>query len=93
MKLRFTLEALDHIAAIHFYIEAKSAPAAAHIVGRIFIDCDRLSEFPEIGHVGMAPGTFEWTVAGLPYIIVHQVDAKKDKIIILGVFHGAQVRS
>jgi toxin ParE1/3/4 len=93
MKLRFTLEALDHIAAIHFYIEAKSAPAAAHIVNRIFVDCDRLNEFPEIGHVGMAPGTFEWTVAGLPYIIVHQLDAKKDEIIVLGVFHGAQVRS
>ena len=93
MKLRFTLEALDHIAAIHFYIEAKSAPAAAHIVDRIFTDCDRLSEFPEIGHLGMAPGTFEWTVAGLPYIIVHQVDAKKDEITVLGVFHGAQVRS
>jgi toxin ParE1/3/4 len=93
MKLRFTLEALDHIAAIRFYIEAKSARAAAHIVDRIFTDCDRLSEFPEIGHVGMAPGTFEWTVAGLPYIIVRQVDAKKDEIIVLGVFHGAQVRS
>jgi toxin ParE1/3/4 len=93
MTLRFTLEALDHIAAIHFYIEAKSARAAAHIVDRIFMDCDRLSEFPEIGHRGMAPGTFEWTVAGLPYIIVHQVDAKKDEIIVLGVFHGAQTRS
>jgi toxin ParE1/3/4 len=93
MKLRFTLEALDHIAAIHFYIEPKSARAAAHIVDRIFTDCDRLGEFPEIGHVGTAPGTFEWTVAGLPYIIVHQIDAKKDEIIVLGVFHGAQTRS
>jgi toxin ParE1/3/4 len=92
MKLRFTLEALDHIVAIHFYIEAKNARAAAHIADRIFTDCDRLSEFPEIGYVGTVPGTFEWTVAGLPYIIVHQVDAKKDEIIILGVFHGAQDR-
>lgn len=93
MKLRFTLEALNHIAAIHFYIEAKNARAAAHIVDRVFTDCDRLSEFPEIGHAGTAPGTSEWTVAGLPYIIVHQVDAKKDEIVVLGVFHGAQVRS
>jgi toxin ParE1/3/4 len=92
MKLRFTLEALDHIAAIHFYIEAKNARAAAHIVDRVFSDCDRLSEFPEIGHIGTAPGTFEWTVAGLPYIIVHQLDAKKDEVIVLGVFHGAQDR-
>ena len=92
MKLRFTLEALDHIAAIHFYIEAKNARAAAHVVNRIFTDCDRLSEFPKIGRVGAAAGTFEWTIAGLPYIIVHQLNAKKDEIIILGVFHGAQDR-
>jgi toxin ParE1/3/4 len=93
MKLRFTLEALDHIAAIHFYIEPKSTAAAAHIVGRIFADCDRIREFPETGHVGMVPGTFEWTVAGLPYVIVHQVDAKSDEVVVLGVFHGAQIRS
>jgi plasmid stabilization system protein ParE len=92
MKLRFTLEALNHIAAIHFYIEAKNARAAAHIVDRIFADCYRLSEFPKIARVGMVPGTFEWTVAGLPYIIVHQLDAKKDEVIVLGVFHGAQDR-
>jgi toxin ParE1/3/4 len=93
MKLRFTLEALDHIVAIHFYIEPKSARAAAHIVDRIFTDCDRLSVFSEIGHVGMAPGTSEWTVSGLPYIIVYEFDAKKAEVIVLGIFHGAQVRS
>jgi plasmid stabilization system protein ParE len=92
MKLRFTLEALNHIAAIHFYIQAKNARAAAHIVDRVFADCDRLSEFPEIGHIGTAPGTFEWTVAGLPYIIVYQLDSKKNEVIVLGVFHGAQDR-
>ncbi len=92
MTLRFTLEALSHIAAIHFYIEAKSAAAAAHIRDRIFADCDRLSEFPQIGHVGVVPGTYEWTVSGLPYIIVHEIDSKNDQLVILGIFHGAQER-
>ena len=41
----------------------------------------------------MAPGTLQWTIAGLPYIIVYQAGAKKDEIIILGVFYGAQARS
>jgi hypothetical protein len=38
------------------------------------------------------PGTLEWTVAGLPYIIVHQIDNENDEVIVLGVFHGAQAR-
>ena len=90
MKVRFTLEALQHIAAIGFYIESRSARAATHIVGRIFAEVDRLGEFPQLGHIGIVPGTHEWTVSGLPYIIVHEVDEAKDEIVVLGVFHGAQ---
>jgi plasmid stabilization system protein ParE len=63
------------------------------IVDRIFMDCDRLGAFPETGQVGIASGTIQWTVAGLPYIIVYEAGAKKEEIIILGIFYGAQVRS
>jgi toxin ParE1/3/4 len=92
MKLRFTLEALSHIAAIHFYIEPKSSIAAAHIRDRIFSDCERLCEFPQLGHVGIVPGTFEWTVSGLPYIIVYETAANRGELVVLAIFHGAQVR-
>jgi toxin ParE1/3/4 len=92
MKVRFTLESLNHIDAIHFYIAGRSPRAAAHIIDRIFYDADRLGEFPEISHVGVVPGTHEWTVSGLPYIIVHEFDEVNDEIIVLGVFHGAQRR-
>jgi len=37
------------------------------------------------------PGTYEWTVPRLPYIIVHEL-TENDDIIILGIFHGAQER-
>jgi toxin ParE1/3/4 len=92
MRLRFTIEALSHIAAIHFYIEAKSFHAADRIRDRIFSDCARLCEFPQIGHVGIVPGTFEWTVSGLPYIIVYEVYSQRGEIVVLAIFHGAQVR-
>ena len=92
MKLRFTLEALTHIAGIHFYIESRSSRAATRIVERIFAEADRLAQFPQIGHVGAVPGTSEWTVPGFPYIIVHEIDRKKGELIVLGIFHGAQVR-
>jgi plasmid stabilization system protein ParE len=42
MKVRFTLEALTHIAGIRFYIEQRSPQAAIHIAERIFAEADRL---------------------------------------------------
>jgi toxin ParE1/3/4 len=92
MKVRFTLEALMHISGIRFYIEGRSPRAAVHIVERIFAEADRLGEFPQMGRVGIVPGTHEWTVPRLPYIIVHEVNEDSDEIVVLGVFHGAQVR-
>jgi len=92
MNVRFTLEALTHIATIHSYIEGRSPVAAAHVIERVFADAGRLAEFPNIGHVGAVPGTYEWIVQGLPYIIVHEIDDEKDDLIVLGIFHGAQDR-
>jgi toxin ParE1/3/4 len=45
-----------------------------------------------MGHAGLVPGTSEWSVRGLPYVIVHQVDDDAKEVIVLGVFHGAQDR-
>jgi plasmid stabilization system protein ParE len=92
MKVRFTLEALDHIHAIHFYIAGRSPRAARHIVELIYEECDRLSEFPHMGHVGAPAGSCEWLVPKLPYIIVHAIDSTKNELIVLAIFHGAQQR-
>lgn len=59
---------------------------------RIFADCDRLAEFPQLGHVGSVPSTYEWTVAGLPYIVVHELNREERELIIISVFHAAQKR-
>jgi toxin ParE1/3/4 len=92
MRVRFTLEALTHIAGIRFYIEQHSTQAAIHIAERIFAEADRLGEFPQLGRIGIVPGTYEWTVPRLPYIIVHELDEDSDEVIVVGVFHGAQAR-
>jgi len=92
MKVRFTLEALTHIAGIRFYIEQRSPQAAIYITERIFAEADRLGEFPQLGRIGIVPGTYEWTVPRLPYIIVHELDEDSDEVIVVGVFHGAQAR-
>ena len=92
MRLRYTLEALDQIAAIHRYIHDRNPEAAARVVSRIRAAAERLESFPRIGHVGVAPGSYEWSVVGLPYVIVYQIAADEGEVVILGVFHGAQQR-
>jgi len=92
MNVRFTLDALAHIDAIDSYIRARSPQAAERIVKRIFVEADRLSDFSQIGHAGVVPGTYEWAVTYFPYIIVYEIDADQDEAVVIGVFHGARDR-
>ena len=45
-----------------------------------------------MGHVGRAPGTYEWVVPGLPYILVYEVHDADNLVAVAAVFHGAQDR-
>jgi plasmid stabilization system protein ParE len=93
VRLRFTEEARDHIAAIYSYIKDRNSAAATQVAARIRSAASQLAEFPRMGHVGRVPGTHEWVVRGLPYIIVYQTGAADpDEVLILGVFHAAQDR-
>ena len=51
-----------------------------------------LQIFPKAGRRGRAPGTREWLVRGLPYVIVYNVSSDEDELQILGIFHAAQNR-
>jgi len=63
------------------------------VVERIHAATELLREFPHIGHEGREPGTREWVVKRLPYIIVHELGMPEpDDLMILAVFHGAQDR-
>ena len=93
MKLRYTAKARAHIAEIFNYINDRNPVAAVQVVARIRFAAERLKEFPRIGHTGRVPGTYEWVVHGLPYIVVYDISlGDEDEVVILGVFHGAQDR-
>jgi toxin ParE1/3/4 len=92
MKLRFSLEAQRHIDAIFTYINERNPRAAGRVIARVRLAAERLCDLPYIGRVGLVQGTREWVVTGLPYIIVYEVQAETDSIVVLGVYHGAQVR-
>lgn len=93
VKLRFTTEAREHIAAVYSYIQDRNPVAATQVVARIRFAAEQLTEFPRMGHAGRVPGTQEWVVRGLPYIIVYQTDGTDpEEVLILGIFHAAQDR-
>lgn len=79
MKVRFTLDAQVHVAAIHAYINERNPLAASRVVTRIGAATERLAELPYIGRTGAAPATREWVVTGLPYIIVYEPRAETMK--------------
>ena len=93
VRLRFTAEAREHIAVIYSYIRERNPVAATQVVARIRLAAEQLAEFPRMGHVGRVPGTHEWVVRGLPYIIAYQIaETEPDEVLILAVFHAAQDR-
>ena len=92
MKVRYTIDSLLHLAAIHAYINERNPVAATRVIERIKTAGQRLGDNPGIGHVGAAPGTREWVVTGLPYVIVHELDDAAGEVVIIGIYHGAQLR-
>jgi toxin ParE1/3/4 len=64
-------------------------PTAAEGVYRSVMGTARnLADFPDIGRVGRLPGTREFPLPGLPYLLGYQVIS--DTVTILAVFHGAR---
>jgi plasmid stabilization system protein ParE len=92
LKVRYTIDALLHVGAIHAFIHERNPVAATRVIARVRAAAERLGEHPRIGHAGTAPGTYEWVVAGLPYVIVYAANTAEREIIVLGVYHGAQMR-
>ena len=52
----------------------------------------RAFQHGSLGHAGKVPGTREWVVRGLPYIIVYLPNPDLDELTVLAVFHGARDR-
>ena len=92
LKVRYTIDALLHIGAIHAYIDERNPVAATRVIARVRAAAERLGEHPRIGHAGTAAGTLEWVVTGLPYVIVYEAHETDDEIVVLGIYHGAQLR-
>lgn len=89
MKIIWSPEAFDDLAALHAHI-AEDAPAAARrTVMRIVNVVEQpLGEHPAIGRPGRVPGTRELVIAGTPYLVPYRV--RGNTLQILRVHHGAR---
>ncbi|MBI3517408.1 MAG: type II toxin-antitoxin system RelE/ParE family toxin [Proteobacteria bacterium] len=76
---------LDDIIA---FIALDDRRAAEAVYRAIVATTGRLAEFPDIGRAGRLPGTREFPVTNLPYVIVYAVGA--EAVTILAVFHAAR---
>ncbi|HZK91763.1 MAG TPA: type II toxin-antitoxin system RelE/ParE family toxin [Stellaceae bacterium] len=92
MKVIFRETAYRDLDEIHAWIAAERPAVADQVIDRIIQSTELLDHFPYIGHAGKTPGTQEWVVAGLPYILVFTVDREADELAVIAVFHGARNR-
>lgn len=92
MKLVFDEKALVDLEGIYNWIAKDNPVVAKAVVERVFASTEHLAAFPQMGHAGRDPGTFEWVVPRLPYIAVYEIDAQRESVIVIAVVHGAQDR-
>lgn len=92
MRVVFDDAALDDLERIYAWIAKDDPRAAARVVDRVFSSVEVLGTFPRLGRVGRRPGTYEWIVPDLLYIVVFQLVPEEDELRVTAVFHGAQDR-
>lgn len=92
MKLVFDEKALADLEGIYNWIAKDNASAALAAVERVFASVEHLATFPHVGHAGRDEGTQEWVVPRLPYIVIYEIHAERDEVIVVAVVHGAQDR-
>ncbi|MGH6985067.1 MAG: type II toxin-antitoxin system RelE/ParE family toxin [Stellaceae bacterium] len=92
LALRFSARARSQLLAIHEYIEQRNPAAAVRVGADIHKAAEVLRYFPYSGRPGRAPGTREWVVRRLPYVLVYEIDTGDSGVTILGVFHCTQKR-
>jgi toxin ParE1/3/4 len=90
LKVNFTPQAQDDLRAIKEWIAADDERAAERVISRIRQTVMMFGQFSKLGHEGAVPGTREFKVTGLPYLIVYQI-APEDEIDIVTVIHSKRM--
>ncbi len=90
MRLRYTRHAHDDLVSLFEFIAKDDALAAQKVIRSIRAGIDRLLQFPSYGRIGDVEGTRQFVVAGVPYIVIYEIE--DETITILRIYHAAQDR-
>jgi toxin ParE1/3/4 len=66
----------------------KNPAKAKAVAARLLAIAEHLEKHPELGHVGVVPGTRELIVDGTPFILIYTVSDDRNDVIVLGVVDG-----
>jgi toxin ParE1/3/4 len=90
LNVNFTPQALGDLHAIRAWIAEDNEAAADRVLSRIRQTAMMFSQFPLLGHKGRVEGTREFSVVGLPYVIVYRIASATD-LDILTVLHTSRM--
>jgi len=89
VKVRWSAESIEDLAALRAYIALDRPAAAARVARRIGELVETLlSVNPEAGRRGRVPGTRELAVARTPFVVAYRIRA--DAVEVIRVLHGAR---
>ena len=89
MRVRWSAESIDDLAALRAFIASESPASATRIARRISEIVETLlAENLESGRQGRVPGTRELVVAKTPFVVAYRIRA--DAIEVARVLHGAR---
>lgn len=86
MNVNFTPQARDDLAAIRDWIAEDDPRAADNVLARIVQTAMMFGQFPMLGRAGSVEDTREFSVVGLPYLIVYRIASETD-VDVLTVLH------
>jgi toxin ParE1/3/4 len=86
LNVSFTPQARDDLASIRDWIAEDDERAADRVLARIVQTAMMFGQFPMLGRAGLIEGTREFSVVGLPYLIVYRI-ASQTEVDVLTVVH------
>ncbi|EPR18064.1 hypothetical protein M527_13940 [Sphingobium indicum IP26] len=86
MNVNFTPQARDDLAAIRDWIAQDDERAAEKVVARVVQTAMMFGQFPLLGRAGVVEGTREFSVVGLPYLIVYRIESDIE-VDVLTIIH------
>lgn len=85
MRVEWLKTALKNLDDEASYIAVDNPQAAIEFVKTIKACVEQLSQFPAMGREGRLPGTREWPLPDLPYVIPYRI--RLGKLQVLRIFH------